>query len=425
MYGRLIAEMNPVLPDFAPKASTPEGKPTGSCSPTNTKGSGCQHGSAADVSASPALPSPWDAPRVEAMAQQSTQHHVVEGPTVALETTPLLRTVGLCKTFKSRGLFSKGQGGVRALDHIHLVIMPGQIMGLVGESGSGKTTLGKAIMRLMKVDEGEVFFKGKNVLKMGTGAMKVFRHSTQMLFQNPSSTLHPKMTIGKMLQESLVIHRGLKGKGELRDAAESLLEKVSLSGRFNAYPDELSGGQKRRVGIARILAASPDMLVADEPTSGLDALLRAEIIDLLLQVKEPDQSYLLISHDLNVVQRACDLVAVMFHGRIVEMLPKSSITDTNHHPYTTELFNAAARLRGNTDKVQDLSTNETSIQATKGCAYLGRCKLAARNPGLAEHKCRKEIPQLVPIRPDQLVACHAFGGDAGCSPCTSTYAVEI
>ena len=236
------------------------------------------------------------------------------------EPGPILQAINLEKTFASGGLFRKPGSGFKALNLVNLTIGRGEVVGLVGESGSGKTTFGRAITRLMDVDGGQVLFDGQDLFEIPARQVRAKRREFQMLFQNPASTLHPRMTVRQVLAESLKLHRGLKG-GELEDGIAGLLDKVRLPGRSGAFPGELSGGQQRRIGVARMLAADPKFVVADEPTSGLDAVLKADIIDLLLQVRDTGVAYLIISHDLNVIQRACDRVAVMYRGRIVERLP--------------------------------------------------------------------------------------------------------
>jgi len=324
---------------------------------------------------------------------------------------PLLQATGLRKLYRSGGfLLKKGLHTAPALDGVSLDIMPGEIVGLVGESGSGKTTFGKAVIRLIKVDSGSIVFDGIDLLSLKNSELRPLRRRFQMLFQNPSSTLHPNMTVGALLEESLKLHRKL-GKTEAKDAAAALLRKVSLEDRLHAYPAELSGGQKRRVGIARILAATPQLVVADEPTSGLDALLRAEIVDLLLAVRDEGVAYLIISHDLNVVQRACDRVAVMYRGKIVEQLPKDAITRDGHHPYTEALFKAAARLRGDLRAVQPsrvAATDRAEEITGSGCAYRSRCSLAAATPSLGEGICRQATPALEQVADNRWIACHGF-----------------
>ncbi|MBM4321466.1 MAG: ABC transporter ATP-binding protein, partial [Deltaproteobacteria bacterium] len=224
---------------------------------------------------------------------------------------------------------------------------------------------------------------------------------------NPASTLHPRMTVQQVLAESLRLHRNLKGK-ELTEQVTELLAQVKLHGRGEAYPQELSGGQQRRVGVARMLAARPKLVVADEPTSGLDALLRADIIDLLIAVRQERVAYLIISHDLNVIQRACTRVAVMYRGRILEELRVDEMRQPPFQPYTDELFRAAARLRGDTTIRSSMEEMSSEAPPLGGCVYLPRCALARAHPQLAAHRCRNEVPHLRPVSAERLIACHYF-----------------
>ena len=324
---------------------------------------------------------------------------------------PILEARGLCKTFSQGGLFGGGADAFRALDDVSLTVMPGQLVGLVGESGSGKTTLGRAVCRLLTLDAGTVLLDGEDLHSVPLRHLRQRRRDFQMLFQNPASTLHPRMTVQQVLAESLRLHRGLRGV-ELREAIDKLLAQVKLDGRNDAYPQELSGGQQRRVGVARMLAARPKFVVADEPTSGLDALLRADIIDLLLAVRDEGVAYLIISHDLNVIQRACSRVAVMYRGRILEELLAEDMSEPPFHPYTDELFQAAARLRGDTTIVASIEEMTNEAPPPNGCGYLPRCAVARANPELARTRCVCQVPQLLAVGRRRRIACHHFASES-------------
>ncbi len=323
---------------------------------------------------------------------------------MALE--PIMEAIGLEKTFTSGGLFGRGGSSLKALDKVSIKVYPGEVVGLVGESGSGKTTFGRAVCRLLTPDAGKVIFDGEDLFAIPRGRLRHRRRDFQMLFQNPASTLHPRMTVRQVLAESLKLHRGLSGK-DLYDGIRSLLEKVKLEGREDAYPQELSGGQQRRVGVARMLAAKPKFVVADEPTSGLDALLRADIIDLLLEVRDEGVAYLIISHDLNVIQRACSRVVVMYRARVLEELRVEDMDSPPFHPYTEELFKAAARLRGDTTITASVEELNDEAPPPDGCVYLPRCSLARQDPKLAE-RCAHQVPELHRVSPDRYIACHYF-----------------
>lgn len=328
------------------------------------------------------------------------------------ETPPILEARGLHKTFATGGLLRKSRDAFKALDDVSLTIARGEVVGLVGESGSGKTTFGRAVTRLLDLDAGQVLFDGADLLSVPATRLRARRREFQMLFQNPASTLHPRMTVAQVLAESLRLHRGLKG-ADLDAGVDSLLAKVKLPGRGGAFPGELSGGQQRRIGVARMLAAEAKFVVADEPTSGLDAVIKADIVDLLLEVRDSGVAYLIISHDLNVIQRACDRVAVMYRGRIVERLPAAGIDDDLHHPYTQELFNAAARLRGDKSRQADMHEASGEPPPREGCAFLPRCPVAAAKADLADGLCRVRQPVLTEVRPGRHIACHAVASGPG------------
>ena len=257
------------------------------------------------------------------------------------QRTPLLRATGLVKTFRTKSIF-RGESETRALDNVSIDIFPGEVVALIGESGSGKTTFGKAITRLTTVDEGEVLFQGVSLLEQGADELLKTRRSIQMLFQHQTANLHPRMTVAEMLDESLRLHRPGLTRQERVEHTVDLLGKVGLTDRASQRPGSLSGGERRRAGLARILATQPQLIVADEPTSGLDAAIKLQIIDLLKELKGASMTYLLISHDLGLVRRIADRVVVMLNGQVVEEVSASEFGHTDkHHPYTRLLLNAA------------------------------------------------------------------------------------
>ncbi len=254
---------------------------------------------------------------------------------------PLLQAAGLVKTFRTKSLF-RGSSETRALDDVSIDIYRGEVVALIGESGSGKTTFGKAITRLTPLDEGTVTFQGRSLLDLSADDLLVARRSIQMLFQNQTANLHPRMTVAEMLDESLRLHRPELSVQERAAQSADLLARVGLSERAEQRPGSLSGGERRRAGLAWILATRPQLIVADEPTSGLDAAIKLQIIDLLKELKDASMTYLLISHDLGLVRRIADRVVVMLKGRVVEEVDAAKFgrTDT-HHPYTQLLLSAA------------------------------------------------------------------------------------
>ena len=248
----------------------------------------------------------------------------------------LLKAQGLRKVFSS----SIGEDTV-ALDQVDLEIYTGEVVALIGESGSGKTTLGRAVLRLLKLDEGEVSFDGMDLLALRGQELRRARRSFQMIFQNQQANLHPRLSIIEMLDESLRLHQPTLDHNQRLIRSRELLARVGLTDHERRYLASLSGGEQRRVGLARILATSPKLVVADEPTSGLDAAIKLQIIDLLRELRAESLSYLLISHDLELVRRIADRILVMLHGRIIEEIDIADLGKIQHHPYTRQLLNAA------------------------------------------------------------------------------------
>jgi ABC-type glutathione transport system ATPase component len=320
---------------------------------------------------------------------------------------PLVEARGVVKTYGG-GLFRR-QGSTRALDDVDLDIGVGEVVALIGESGSGKTTLGKVLLRLTSVDSGRVTFEGQDVFAAGAGALRQMRRRFQMVFQNQAANLHPKMTVREMMDESIRLHRP-----ELDDAGRTaltstLLERVGLSARADQRPASLSGGEKRRVGLARILATKPRLIVADEPTSGLDAAIKQQTITLLKHLKDADLAYLLISHDLGLVRKISERVVVMLKGRIIEDVPVERLgVSGTHHPYTLRLMQAAELLEDHAPSTEGEVTLAGAaaehVEVTSaGCVYAGDCALARRLGILS--KCASERPQFVDVGERHRVAC--------------------
>lgn len=257
------------------------------------------------------------------------------------DRVPILEATKLEKSFESRSLFRPTKR-VKALDGVDFTINRGEVVAVIGESGSGKTTLGKVLCRLTSLDSGTVKFFGEDLFGMKASKLREARRTFQMLFQNQSANLHPKMTIAEMLDESLCLHRPELGPPERTDHALDLAGRVGLKDRMDQRPASLSGGEKRRAGLARILATKPELIVADEPTSGLDAAIKLQIIDLLKSLKEESLSYVIISHDLGLVRRIADRILVMLHGRVIEEFTSEGWSQgVEHHPYTEKLIRAS------------------------------------------------------------------------------------
>jgi oligopeptide transport system ATP-binding protein len=256
-------------------------------------------------------------------------------------SAPLVDVHSLTKEFKSRkGLFGAGTT-VRAVDGVDLQIFEGETFGLVGESGSGKTTTGRCILRLVEPSSGEVRFRGENVLAFSKQRMREARREMQIVFQDPSASLNPRMRVGAIVEEPLVIH-GLGTRDQRRARVGELFELVGLDAQqLSRYPHEFSGGQRQRIGLARALALAPSFVIADEPVSALDGSVQAQVVDLLMSLqRELKLTYLFIAHDLRLVRHICNRVAVMYLGRIVETGATESVFSAPAHPYTRALLSA-------------------------------------------------------------------------------------
>ena len=257
---------------------------------------------------------------------------------------PLLEVRHLTKVFSRRaGLFARvaRAHAVRAVDDVSFSIERGETFGLVGESGSGKTTTGRCILRLIEPTSGEVIFEGRSVLELPGREMRRVRQDMQIVFQDPYSSLDPRMRVSEILEEPLVIHR-LGSRAERRRRTEELLSLVGLAKEhLLRYPHEFSGGQRQRIGLARALALSPSLIIADEPVSALDLSVQAQVVNLLMDLQQRLQlTYLFIAHDLRLVEHICSRVAVMYRGRIVEMGDTAKLFASPHHPYTKALLSA-------------------------------------------------------------------------------------
>jgi oligopeptide/dipeptide ABC transporter ATP-binding protein len=292
----------------------------------------------------------------------------------------------------------KPQAPVRAVDGISFRIPAGRTLGLVGESGSGKTTVGRTMLRLQEPTAGTMLFEGTDVFGLDAGRMRALRRRMQIVFQDPYSSLNPRMTVQDTLREPLDIH-GLTGE------VKALLEEVGLDAAFAArYPHELSGGQRQRVGIARALSVEPQFVVCDEPVSALDVSVQAQVLNLLADLQARRRlTYLFIAHDLAVVRHIADDVAVMYLGRIVERAPAAEIYAQPRHPYTTALLSAVPQPDPRASKSRIVLTGDVPSPARppSGCPFHPRCP----HP-LKSERCRVEAPPLREITPAHLAACH-------------------
>jgi len=301
----------------------------------------------------------------------------------------LLEVKNLKKHFQIREPNHETQT-VHALNGISFLLHEGETLGLVGESGCGKSTAARAILRLVEPTSGEVFYRNHNLIALKQNKLRSLRKEMQIIFQDPLASLNPRKLIKKTLEEPFDIHGFLKSK-EKEDRISTLLKRVGLTpDQAEKYPHEFSGGQLQRIGIARAIALNPSLIIADEPVSALDVSIRAQIINLLLDLKESMRiSYLFISHDMTIVRHFCDRVAVMYLGKIVEIADSKSLYNNPLHPYTEALLAAIPSIDPDAKK-QPLKIKDdlpSTMDIPKGCAFYSRCPIR-------EKKCEQSIPQL-------------------------------
>jgi oligopeptide transport system ATP-binding protein len=316
---------------------------------------------------------------------------------------PLVAARGLRKSFERRTSLLGSRGlPLHAVDGVDLEVHVSETVGLVGESGSGKSTLGRMLVRLIEADAGELRFDGVDLLGLAPAKLRKMRREFQIIFQDPFGSLNPRMRVGTAVGEPLVIHKLVRSRSERDERVAELLERVGLErSAASRYPHEFSGGQRQRVGIARAIACSPRFIVADEPVTALDPPVQAQIVNLLVELQERlGLAYLLIAHDLRLVQHVCDRVAVMYLGRIVEEAPAAELYRMPRHPYTRALLASTPSAKPGAPTPPAVTGEMPSpVDPPSGCTFHPRCPVA-------EPRCAQLAPPLLEIEGGHKVACH-------------------
>ncbi|MDZ4993116.1 dipeptide ABC transporter ATP-binding protein [Clostridium perfringens] len=315
----------------------------------------------------------------------------------------VLKVENLKKYFPIKaGVFSKTVGHVKAVDGVSFTINKGETLGLVGESGCGKSTTGRAILRLFEKTDGNVYFEGKDIFDLKKKELRALRPKMQMIFQDPYSSLNPRLSVDSLVGEALLSHK-LCSKEELSERVAQTIERCGLARyHMKRYPHEFSGGQRQRIGIARALILNPSFIVADEPVSALDVSIQSQIVNLMMDLQEEmGFSYLFISHDLSIVKHICHKIGVMYLGSLVELAPKNELYENPLHPYTKALLSAVPIPDPTLKRERIILKGDIPSPANppSGCKFHTRCPYAM-------DKCKKEVPEYKCVGKDHFVACH-------------------
>lgn len=299
--------------------------------------------------------------------------------------------------------FPSAKGLLHAVDDVTLSVDKGQTLGVVGESGCGKSTLGKTILRLTEPTAGEIWFEGQNVAALTERQFKPLRTEMQMIFQDPFSSLDPRMSVGQLIAEPLKIYKITRGKEETRKRVREIMDTVGLASRFEkSYPHELDGGRRQRIGIARALALEPKFIVCDEPVSALDVSIQAQVLNLLQDLqKEKNLTYMFITHDLSVVKHISDAICVMYLGQVVEQCESRELFKNPLHPYSKALLSAipVPRVDDRPERILLQGEIVSPIDPPQQCRFAPRCPHATE-------ECWKKVPELKDVGGGHMVACH-------------------
>ena len=304
----------------------------------------------------------------------------------------------------SGALFPKTIGHIKAIDDVSFFVKRGETLGLVGESGCGKTTTGRAILQFFKPTGGQVVFEGIDLTALQAEEMRKMRERMQIVFQDPYSSLNPRMTAGQIIGEPMVVHRSLSSKAERQERVAQLFNVVGLNPSMaNRFPHEFSGGQRQRIGIARALALNPSFIVCDEPVSALDVSIQAQVINLFEELQEEfNLTYLFIAHDLSVVRHIADRIAVMYLGHIVEIAPSEELYENPLHPYTQALLSAVPipdpRIEATRKRTLVMGEIPSPLNPPVGCVFHPRCPLMTE-------ECKAAMPELREVTPGHWAAC--------------------